>query len=266
VLFQALAEQTHANIISAPSIIAVDNVEAKYKVGTKIPVNKGTVLTPFGGTGATQSSFELTEFPLKLDIKPHISSDDMVLLEVKHEADELTGETEHGPTSSTRSFETRVVVHDQETVVLGGLTQEKETAKTDKVPLLGDIPLLGYLFKTTTRTKHKTNLLILLTPYLIKDRHDLQAIHERKLREHDEFARSVSGLAHMAYEPHIDYRKKRGLVEEINRAIQDAEQDAAARAALRSAAAPGVPAGIIDLAPATALAPDVEGSPAPAQR
>ncbi len=233
-LFRAIAEQTHANIISSPSVIAVDNVEAKYKVGIKIPVNKGTVLTPFGGTTASQPSIELTEFPLKLDIKPHISNDDMVLLEIKHEADQLTNETERGPRSSTRSIETRVVVHDQETIMLGGLTQENESETVSKVPLLGDIPLLGYLFKTTIRSKHKTNLVVLLTPYIIKDRRDLQAIRERKTREHDEFAQSISTLDRMAYEPRVDYRKKRGLVEDINRAVQDAEHDAAARATLVS--------------------------------
>jgi general secretion pathway protein D len=229
VLFQAVAEQSSANIISAPSIIAVDNVEAKYKVGTKIPVNKGPVLTPFGGTTTQQNAIELTEFPLKLDLKPHISTDDMVLLEVKHEADQLTTEGEGQPHSSTRSFETRVVVHDQETIVLGGLTQEREASSTKKVPLLGDIPLLGYLFKTVTRSKRKTNLLILLTPHILRDRRDLEHIQQRKLREHDEFVQSFSTLDRMAYEPHIDYGKKRGLLEDINRAVQAAEEDAAAR-------------------------------------
>ncbi|HEY6173810.1 MAG TPA: secretin N-terminal domain-containing protein, partial [Kofleriaceae bacterium] len=231
VLFQAVAAHTRANIISAPSIIAVDNVEAKYKVGQKIPVNKGTVLTPFGGSATAAPNIELTEFPLKLDIKPHISNDDLVLLEVKHEADQLQVESP-GPRSSTRSFETRVVVHDQETVVLGGLTQDRESTSITKVPLLGDIPLLGYLFKTTARTKQKTNLLVLLTPYIIKDRRDLQAIHERKLREHDEFARSMASLDRMAYEPHVDYRKKRGLLEEINRSVQVVEEEVATRNAI----------------------------------
>jgi len=251
VLFNAIVDQSNANIISAPSIIAVDNVEAKYKVGKKIPV-KRTTFTGFGGgvapPGSLQTTSDPTDFPLTLNIKPHISTDDMVLLEVKHEADELTDET--GPTSSTRSLETRVVVHDQETVVLGGLTQDKETHDVTKVPLLGDIPLLGYLFKTTSRTKHKTNLLIMLTPYIIKDHHDLQAIRERKLREHDEFVRSFSTLDHMPYDPQIDYGKKRGLLEEINRSLQDVEQDAALRGSLTKQPR-GVEAGSVDARPTT---------------
>jgi general secretion pathway protein D len=232
VLFQAVAQQTNANIISSPSIIAVDNVAAKYMVGTKIPVDKGTVLTPFGPGSAAQPTIEFRDFPLELDIKPHISKDDMVLLEVRHKAEQLTGETRLGPTSSTRSFETRVVVHDQETVVLGGLTQDREAVTVTKVPVLGDIPLLGYLFKTTERTRRKTNLLVMLTPYIIKSRRDLQAIRARKVRDHDEFARTISTLDRMKYEARTDYRKKRGLVEDINRAIEGVEHDVAERSAI----------------------------------
>jgi general secretion pathway protein D len=247
VLFQALSEHSSANIISAPSIVAVDNVAAKYAVGAKVPVDKGAVLTPFGGGAVSQRNIEFRDFPLELDIKPHISKDDMVLLEVKHKAEQLTGENQLGPTSSTRSFETRVVVHDQETAVLGGLTQDSERVTTAKVPLLGDVPLLGYLFKTTRRSKRKTNLLVMLTPHIIKDRRDLQAIRARKLREHDEFARSISTLDRMRYEARLDYGKKRGLVDDINRAVEGVEHDIAAREAI--ARPRSVEAGRIDAAP-----------------
>ena len=232
VLLQALARQTHSNIISSQTITAVDNVLAKFKVGTRRPVNMGNTLTPFGSSAVSTPRIEFPEFPLKLDIKPHISGDDSVLLEVSQDAEELVNLTQQGPITNTRMFDTRVVVHDQETVVLSGLSQERESTDTTKLPLLGDIPLLGYLFKTTTTSKLRTNLLVLLTPYIIKDRRDFQAFRERKLREYDEFARSVSGLSHAAFQPDVDYRKKRGLIEEINRAVLDVEHDAAARAAL----------------------------------
>jgi general secretion pathway protein D len=171
-----------------------------------------------------------------------------VLLEVKHEAMELTGATNLGPTWNTRAFETRVVVRDQQTVVLGGLSQDKDTVESTKVPLLGDLPLLGYLFKTTKRKRHKTSLLVMLTPYIIKDQLDLQALHERKLREHDELARSFEAFDHMKYEPRIDYRRKRGLIEDINRSIGDVEQEIAARAAI--IAPSGVEPGRVDPHPA----------------
>jgi general secretion pathway protein D len=123
-------------------------------------------------------------------------------------------------------------VHDQQSVVIGGLIQERDIYSVTKVPLLGDIPILGYLFKYSTKTKKKTNLLILLTPYIIKDTLDLQTIRERKVREREEFVQSFSSLNEMKYEPKVDYRRKRGLVEEINRALQSVEDDVNAANAL----------------------------------
>jgi general secretion pathway protein D len=252
-LFRAVAVQSNANIISSPSIIAVDNVEAKYKVGTTIQVSSGTTFVGVTAgpspTGIGNSHVAPEELPLILNIKPHISNDNLVMLEVKHEAKELTGQTDLGPTWNTRSFETRVVVRDQQTIVLGGLSQDKESFETTKVPLLGDIPLLGYLFKTSVKRRHKTSLLVMLTPYIIRDQLDLQAIHERKLREHDELARSFSTLEHTKYEPRIDYSRKRGVIEEINRGVQDVEQDTAARGAV--ARPRGVEAGSVELHPAS---------------
>jgi general secretion pathway protein D len=251
VLFHAVADQSNTNVISAPSIIAIDNVEAKYKIGTAIPVDTGTVLAGIGG-GALPPSIatnriEYKELPLILNIKPHISHDDTVLLEVKHESLDKTGDGLLGPTWSTRAFETRVVVDDQQTVVLGGLTQDKEIEKTTKVPVLGDIPLLGYLFKTTSKQRSRTNLLIMLTPYIIKDQRELQAIQRRKMHQHDEFARSSSALDRMKFEPTVDYGRKRGLLEDINLAVQDAERDEAARAELPRPR--GVEAGRVDPRP-----------------
>ena len=123
-------------------------------------------------------------------------------------------------------------VRDQQTIVLGGLMQQREWSVVTKVPLLGDIPLLGHLFKYTTKSHKKMNLLILLTPYIIKDNLDLEAIRSRKQREYEEFAGSFHFLDGQAYLPRIDYHRKRGLVEEINRTVEAIEEDVAARAAL----------------------------------
>ncbi|MCW5807575.1 MAG: type II secretion system secretin GspD [Deltaproteobacteria bacterium] len=231
VLFQALGQNSLTNVLSAPSIIAVDNEQAKYKVGTNIPYKKGqatviaTTTDPFGTTNIDRKDLQL-----ELDIKPHISANDVVFLEIKHDSAELGDNiSELGPSWNTRSFETRVVVRDQETVVIGGLMQERVIRTKSKVPLLGDIPLLGHLFKSTSSTKKKSNLVILLTPYIIKDQLELQALREKKLRDHDEFVQSFTGLAAMKYQPKLDYRRKRGVVEEINRALLDAAADDEAR-------------------------------------
>jgi general secretion pathway protein D len=148
-------------------------------------------------------------------------------------------------------------VHDQESVVIGGLIQEREAFNVVKVPLLGDIPLLGYLFKYTTTAKKKTNLLILLTPYIIKDQLDLQNIRERKTREYREFTASFANLNDAKYEPKIDYHKKRGLVEEINVTLKGVEDDAA----LLNAAGhrQHVMQGPVEYGPSGIEGPDTEG-------
>jgi len=246
VLFQALATQSNANVLSAPSIIALDNAQSTYKVGTNIPFKRSQTV---GGTGnlegSVTSSIDRIDLQLELVIKPHISIDDSVLLEIKHDAKDLAKESaELGPSWTTRSFETRVLVRDQQTVVIGGLMQERETLSADKVPLLGDIPVIGNLFKSTTKTKTKSNLVIMLTPYIVKDQMDLETIRARKVREHDEFASSLGSLDAMPYRPSTDYRRKRGLVEDINRAIQAVEDEAAARASLAKPVT--IPQGVIE--------------------
>jgi general secretion pathway protein D len=231
-LFQALGSNGNTKIMSAPSMTALDNEETKFQVGIDIPYSKGTLpISATNPTGITTTNIDRKKLVLELDIKPHISSGDTVLLEVKHANDDLVNaDGALGPTWSTRAIETRVVVPDQQTVVIGGLMQEREIKNVSQVPILGDIPLLGYLFKYTTKIKKKTNLLVLLTPYIIKDRLDLELIRERRTREADEFVHSMRSLDGMKLKPNIDYRTKRGLIEEINRTIEDVEDETAERA------------------------------------
>jgi len=247
VLVQALATGSNTNILSTPSIIALDNEEAKSKIGENVPYLSATVPAVAGSATTTAVATSVSRQPLELelDIKPHISSDDTVLLEIKHNNSGLKDASgTNGPTWTTRSVETRVVVRDQQTVMIGGLMQDSETDGESKVPVLGDIPLLGYLFKYTKKTKHKTNLLIMLTPYIIRDQSDLQRIQQRKLRQNEEFFGGLASLESMKFLPQVDYQRKRGLLEEINRAVIASEADAAARAVVTSPT--GVPAGPIE--------------------
>ncbi len=233
VMFQALADSTTTNILSTMPIIVVDNELAKYKVGENVPYKKGVLPTSPTSTSSLSTNIERESLLLELEIKPHISTDDQVLLEVK-QSSKNKGDTdpELGPTWTERGVETRVLVRDQQTIVIGGLMQMRDETIVSKVPLLGDVPVLGHLFKYTNKTKKKMNLLILLTPYIIKDNMDLEMIRSRKQREYDEFFSSRESLEGKPYVPRIDYRRKRGLVEEINRAVGDVESEAAARAAL----------------------------------
>jgi general secretion pathway protein D len=268
VLFQALATQDNTNVLSAPHIITIDNEKSTFSVGNNIPFQAGLsfgglpaagaaggATSPLGSIGQNIQREDLT---LELNVTPHISSNDAVRLEIEQNTKDLGGkDPQLGPTWSERKLKTQVVVHDQESVVIGGLIQEREAFNVTKVPLLGDIPLLGYLFKYTTKSKKKTNLLILLTPYIIKDQLDLQNIRERKTREYHEFTASFANLNDAKYEPKIDYHKKRGLVEEINVAIKGVEEDAA----LINAAGhrQHVNEGAVEYGPSTIEAPDTEG-------
>ena len=268
VLFQALATQDNTNILSAPHIIAIDNEKAEFSVGNNIPYQAGLsfgglpsagaaggATSPLGSIGQNIQREKLT---LDLNVTPHISSNDAVRLEIEQNTKDLGGkDPQLGPTWTERKLKTQVVVHDQESVVIGGLIQEREAFNVTKVPLLGDIPLLGYLFKYTTKAKKKTNLLILLTPYIIKDQLDLQNIRERKTREYREFTASFANLDDAKYEPKVDYRKKRGLVEEINVTLKGIEEDAA----LLNAAGhrQHVTEGAVDYGPSGIEGPETEG-------
>lgn len=177
------------------------------------------------------------DLELKLDIKPHISNDDTVFLEITHEAKDL-GDTggDLGPTWNTRKLVTKVSVRDQQTIVIGGMISEKDYVVNAQIPILGDIPVLGRLFKHSVKQKRKSNLVILLTPYILRDGVDVETIRSRHVREHSELVRSFRSLDGRVYEPKIDYRHKRGLVEEINRALLTVEEDVAARRSLRAPA------------------------------
>jgi general secretion pathway protein D len=231
-VFQALATNSNARILSAPSIIALDNEDAKYQVGNDIPYTKGTIpVSAVNPTGVTTTNIDRKQLLLELDIKPHISSGDEVLLEVKHSNNDLvSNDPTMGPTWSVRTIETRVVVRDQQTVVIGGLMQEKNRSDITAVPILGDIPVLGNLFRYTTKSKVKTNLLVMLTPYIIRDSLDIERIRQQRQREADEFMNSQRSLDGMKLDRSVDYARKRGVVEEINRAVQSVEEEAAQRA------------------------------------
>ncbi len=250
ILFSALADKSRANILSTPSVMALDNETAKFKVGKNIPYQRGL---SFGGTttstdnpfGAANVNVDRKDLNLEIEVKPHISSGDSVLLELKHTAEDQGDTLQLGPTWNTRSIETRILVRDQQSIVIGGLMQERIIKTRSQVPLLGDLPLLGYFFSHTNHVKRKSNLLILLTPYIVKNQLELQAIKDRKIREHEEFVGSFQIFESMKYQPKIDYRRKRGLVEEINRSIQEVDEDRRLLDSVKKQ--PGVPSGAIEL-------------------
>ncbi|WP_428266105.1 type II secretion system secretin GspD [Haliangium sp.] len=237
VLFQALATSNNVNVLSSPHLLTTDNQEAEISVGQNIPYQGGVSGLNLGGqagggtggfAGFPLQSVQRQDVALTLKITPHINASDEVRLEIDQEISDIASPDFGGlgPSWSKRTVKTTVVVGDQQSIVIGGLMSDRITYTESKVPLLGDLPLLGYLFKFTKRTKSKTNLLILLTPYVIKGQMDIEQIVQRKTQESREFARTFSNFARIDYRPEIDYRRKRGLIEEINRYGLAAQRDA----------------------------------------
>lgn len=256
-LFTALATKTNSNVLAQPNMIAADNEETQYTIGTNIPYKRGLTYGGSAGTaqaGSTTVNIDRMDLELKLDIKPHISDDDTVFLEISHEAKDL-GDTggELGPTWTTRKLVTKVSVKNQQTVVIGGMISEKDYVVHTQIPILGDIPVLGRLFRHSVKQKRKSNLVILLTPYILRDGTDVETIRARHVREHTELVRSFRSLDGRAYEPKIDYRHKRGVVEEINRALLAVEDDAAVLGSLR--ARPVVNTGTVEVRAREATSP-----------
>jgi general secretion pathway protein D len=234
--FTALQSDNDVNVISQPHILTTDNEEAVIEVGENVPFQAGIGGLPSLGGLAGQAgrgaqgqqgaagfgmlpmmSIQRQDVTLKLKITPHVNESDFVRLEIEQEMNEVKSiDPTVGPTTTKKKVKTVIVLKDQQTAVLGGLITEKDKRNVSKVPLLGDIPILGYLFKTTKTVKEKSNLLIFLTPYVIRDQSDLRRIFRRKLQQRKEFLERHTVFEDFDVEADIDYRHKRGLLAEID--------------------------------------------------
>jgi general secretion pathway protein D len=234
ILFQALANTSNLDVLSSPHILTTDNEEAEISVGQNIPYQSALVGLPGGNTGGATGSFFPTQsiqrqdVELNLKITPQINASGEVKLKIDLTINDIASQdfAGLGPSWSKKTLKDVVVVRDQQAVVLGGLISDKVTNSESKVPLLGDIPILGYLFKFTQKRKEKRNLLIVLTPYIVHNHTDLERIVERRVREQREFMRTFSTFREISYRPEVDYGRKRGLISEINRLVIEQERNA----------------------------------------
>jgi len=172
------------NVLSTPQILTSDNQEAEIVVGENVPFISKRESDPTR-TVSVFSTIERKDVGITLRLTPQITEGDYVKLDVYQEISALKQESEIvvisvGPSTTKRSTKTTVIVRDNETVVIGGLMEERLEENINKVPILGDIPLLGWLFKNKTYEKKKTNLLVFLAPHIIKDGADLATITEKK--------------------------------------------------------------------------------------
>jgi len=162
----ALEASGEGEVVSQPKVITGDKQKASIKSGTEIPYQEGAA------SGATTTAFK--EAVLKLDVTPNITPDDRILLDLIVNQDSVGALVPSGnggfiPTIDTTELTTQVLVGNGETVVLGGVFKNEELVKVAKVPLLGDIPYLGNLFKSTANTQQKTEMLIFITPRILSE-------------------------------------------------------------------------------------------------
>jgi len=158
----ALEADGAGKIISSPRVVTADKAPATIEQGVELPYQVAT------SSGATSIVFRKAN--LKLDVVPQITPDGNVVLDVDVNKDSVGQETRAGFAIDTKHVKTQVMVENGGTVVLGGIYQQVERNSTSKVPLLGDLPVLGYLFKTNSRTNDKTELLVFITPKIVTDR------------------------------------------------------------------------------------------------
>ena len=166
------------NILSTPNLVALDNEEAKIVVGQNVPFVTGS-FTNTGTSGGTVNPFQTVErkdVGLTLKIKPQIGEGGVVRMTVFQENSSVAGNSTNGPTTNKSSIETTVVADDGQIMVLGGQMKDQFDGGQDKVPLLGDMPLLGNLFKSESRSRKKTILLVFLRPVVLRDAKDANSI------------------------------------------------------------------------------------------
>jgi general secretion pathway protein D len=169
-----LQSQTNTNIVSTPNLITLDNEEAKIIVGSNVPFITGQFTNTGTGTTNPFQTIERKDVGITLRIKPQIGENGVVRMQIFQESSSLSdrvapGTSNAGPSTDKRSIESTVTVDDGQILVLGGLIEDKYTENKSKVPLLGDIPYLGALFRSESRTKTRTNLMVFLRPVVMRD-------------------------------------------------------------------------------------------------
>jgi general secretion pathway protein D len=224
-------------VLSNPHILIMNNEDGEISVGQKIPFPVSTLGLGGAGAGASPLGLGLGGlFPqvqrenvaLEIKLTPHVNEHDIIRLEVDVKDSEVSSVSSTlGPSTSERSAKSIVVAKDQQTILIGGLMSDKIINSVTKIPLLGDIPILGFFFRSTTKHVVKTNLIIALTPYVINDQSDLRRVLEKKMKERREFVERFGGEERPSLESNVDYRRKRGMLEEINRAARDIEKEEA---------------------------------------
>lgn len=179
-LARFLETEAQGNILSTPSIMTLDNEEARIVIGQNLPFVTGSYSTTGTGTTVTPfQTYERRDVGLTLKVRPQITEGGVVRVQIYQEASSVQAGSANnpaGPITNKRALESSVLVDDGATIVLGGLIEDSFGADNEKVPGLGDLPLLGNLFRYDNRTRKKTNLMIFLRPHIVREGRDYQVL------------------------------------------------------------------------------------------
>jgi len=174
-LARFLENEVRANILSTPNIVTLDNEEARIVVGRNVPFVTGTYTTNTSNSVSNPfQTIERKDVGLTLKVRPQISEGGAIRLAIYQEASAVVDSTDtgNGPTTTKRAIESMVMVDDGAIIALGGLVEDSYSGSQEKVPMLGDIPYAGALFRYDTRRRSKTNLVVFLRPVILRERED----------------------------------------------------------------------------------------------
>jgi general secretion pathway protein D len=189
---QAIAQSSDINVLSTPHLLTTDNQEAEIVVASNIPFVTATSQTQV----STLTTIERKDVGIILRFTPQVSEGDKVTLKIYEEISAIQSTVtagidprQVGPTTSKRTAKTTVVVDSKQTVIIGGLFRDDTEATDQKIPCLGDLPLIGKLFSRTQNNAQKTNLVIFLTPHIVRTAEDIKRIKEQVGEQHQRFRR-----------------------------------------------------------------------------
>lgn len=181
VALNALASVTDVKVVSSPTLMVLDNKTARLQVGDQVPVTTQSAVSTIDPDAPIVNSVSFRDTGVILDITPRVSDNGVVVLDITQEVSSVIATTTSGidsPTIQQRRIETSVAVHDGESLALGGLIEDNRNVTSTGVPLLSKIPLLGEAFKSKSRSVGRTELLVLITPRVVRDRNEARLVTE----------------------------------------------------------------------------------------
>ncbi|WP_125933071.1 type II secretion system secretin GspD [Kiloniella majae] len=181
VVFNALDELSDVNVISSPQLMVLDNQSARLQVGDQVPIATQSAVSTDTTTAPIVNSIELKDTGVILEVTPRVSSSGLVVLDIKQEVSDVVSTTTSdidSPTIQQRLIESSVAVSSGETIALGGIIRDRQEEGSSGLPLVSEIPVLGYLFKNTSEKFNRTELLVLITPRVVRNAQEAKDVTE----------------------------------------------------------------------------------------